>query len=88
MLNELVNINPEHLNEATKKLFDTIMQVIDERNLAIEMLIDLYGCPCELDDFNLKKENLEYCSKNCSVDEEVFRECWIRYFRQKGGKYE
>ena len=47
---------------------------------AIEMLID-YNLPCDIDNFNIK--NSDYCSSNCSVDEEVFKKCWLKYIEQE-----
>lgn len=47
---------------------------------AIELLIE-YNMPCEMNDFVNK--NVDYCSSNCSVDEEVFKKCWLRYIEQE-----
>lgn len=47
---------------------------------AIELLIE-YNMPCEINDFMNK--NVDYCSSNCSVDEEVFKKCWLRYIEQE-----
>ena len=43
---------------------------------AIELLIE-YNIPCEMNDFMNK--NVDYCMDNCSVDEEVYKKCWLRY---------
>ena len=46
----------------------------------IELLIE-YNMPCEMNDFMNK--NVDYCSSNCSVDEEVYKKCWLRYIEQE-----
>lgn len=51
-------------------------------NKALEILVD-YQLPCEIDNFNIKDENIDYCSRNCSVDEKIFIECWNRYIEQQ-----
>ena len=48
-------------------------------NKVLTMLANYYP-PCELDGFMDK--NTEYCSINCGVDEEIFKECWDRYITQ------
>ena len=48
---------------------------------AIEILIELYGVPCELDGF-MDKE-IEYCSRNCSANEEIFKKCWKKYIERR-----
>ena len=48
---------------------------------AIEILIELYGVPCEIDGFMDKEVN--YCMKNCSVDEKTFKRCWKRYIERR-----
>ena len=45
----------------------------------LTMLANHYP-PCEIDGFMDK--NTEYCSINCEVDEEIFKECWDRYIIQ------
>lgn len=52
----------------------------EEYDKALEILVDFYP-PCERDGFMDK--NVEYCSMNCGVDEEVFKECWKRYIKQE-----
>ena len=49
-------------------------------NKAIELLIE-YNIPCEMNDFMNK--NVDYCSSNCGVDEEVYKKCWLRYIEQE-----
>ena len=46
---------------------------------ALKILIE-YGLPCDIDDFMNK--NVDYCSMNCGVDEEVFKKCWDKYIEQ------
>lgn len=57
-------------NELLKKKLDK----------AIELLIE-YNTPCEMNDFMNK--NVDYCSSNCGVDEEVYKKCWLRYIEQE-----
>lgn len=47
---------------------------------SLEMLAE-WGPPCELDGFMDKHS--DYCEKNCSVDEVVFKKCWLMYIEDK-----
>ena len=49
-------------------------------NKAIELLIK-ENLPCDIENFNIR--NADYCSSNCSVDEEVFKKCWLKYIEQE-----
>lgn len=49
-------------------------------NKALEILSE-YCMPCEIEDF--ADRNTDYCSINCSVDNEVFKKCWNRFIEQK-----
>lgn len=51
-------------------------------NKALQLLTG-YNLPCDIDDFNTKEENIDYCSQNCSVDESIFVKCWNRYIEQE-----
>ena len=51
-------------------------------NEALKILSE-YQLPCEIDDFNMRDENIDYCSDNCSVDDELYPKCWDRYIQQK-----
>lgn len=64
------NYNLQQENELLKKKLDK----------AIELLIE-YNMPCEMNDFMNK--NVDYCSSNCGVDEEVYKKCWLRYIEQE-----
>lgn len=70
---DLLRLNKK-LNKENKKLKEKYKK-------ALTMLSD-YSCPCELDNFNTKEENIEYCSMNCSVDTDIFIKCWDRYIEQ------
>lgn len=48
---------------------------------AIEILIELYGVPCELNGF-MDKE-IDYCSRYCSEDNEIFKKCWKKYIERR-----
>lgn len=52
----------------------------EKYNKALELLSE-YQMPCDIDEFNVK--NADYCSSNCSVDEEVYKKCWNRYIEQE-----
>lgn len=54
-----------------------------EYEKAIEILIEC-NLPCEMNDF--MNRNVDYCSMNCGVDEEVFKKCWRKYIRQEIGE--
>lgn len=89
LLEEMHDVDISHLNKRATKLFYAIMQIADERDLlrtkynkALELLLN-YNMPCEIDGFNTKEENIEYCSRNCSVDDEVFIKCWDRFIEQE-----
>ena len=64
------------------KLQQENQKLKDKYNKALEILTE-YNLPCEIDKFNTKEENLDYCSKNCSVDEEIFVKCWDRFIEQE-----
>ena len=49
-------------------------------NKAIELLIK-ENLPCDIEEFNIR--NADYCSSNCSVDEEIFKKCWLKYIEQE-----
>ena len=70
--------------ETQKEQFNFVITYIEdlEKKLdkAIEMLLE-YHMPCEMNDFMNK--NIDYFSSNCSVDEEVFKKCWLRYIEQE-----
>lgn len=57
----------------------------EKYNKALELLSE-YQMPCDIDEFNIK--NTDYCSSNCSVDEEVYKKCWNRYIEQELDKEE
>lgn len=51
-------------------------------NKALQLLTD-YNLPCEIDEFNTKEENIDFCLQNCSVDESIYLKCWDRYIEQE-----
>lgn len=53
----------------------------EKYNKALQLLTE-YNLPCEIDNFNTKEENLDYCSRNCSVDEKTYIKCWNRFIEQ------
>lgn len=80
------------LNRETQRYFDMFAdESIKNYHLekkygkALELLKN-YNMPCDIDEFNIK--NADYCSMNCSVDEEVFKACWDLYIEQELEKVE
>lgn len=49
-------------------------------NQALSILSD-FNLPCELEGFMDK--NTDYCSLNCSMNDDVFNKCWNRYIEQE-----
>lgn len=74
-----------HLNKHS--LIKIIKELYERYDKALSIMAD-YSPPCEFDGFMDK--NTDYCSINCGVDEEVFKECWNRYIEQslQGNKEE
>ena len=75
------------LNREAQRYFDFFMDesiknhhLEEKYNKALELLSE-YNLPCEIDEFNIK--NADYCSMNCSVDEEVYKKCWNLYIEQE-----
>lgn len=69
----------EFYKDLSEQLQQENQQLKKEYDKALELLYE-YNMPCEIDGFMDK--NIEYCSINCSVDEEVFKNCWRRYIKQ------
>ena len=74
--------------DVQKEIIDIIKQLEQESqklkekyNKALQLLTE-YNLPCEIDNFNTKEENLDYCSRNCSVDEKTYIKCWDRFIEQ------
>ena len=91
---EMANRTIEHLKNNNKTLvaqkeeayriankeYEENQSLKEKYNQALSILAE-YSPPCELDGFMDK--NTDYCSINCGVDEDVFKECWNRYIEQK-----
>ena len=75
--------------EQFTKTHNESIDLVRKYNKALQLLSD-YNLPCEIDGFNTKEENIDYCSQNCSVDESIFVKCWDRFIEQelKGDKSE
>lgn len=69
----------EHLMLENRIQHDKINELKAKYNKVLTMLAN-YEPPCELNNF--MDRNTDYCFTNCSVDEEVFKECWDRYIDQ------
>ena len=70
LFQEMANWKEETQNLAKK--YNKALQLLTNCNL-----------PCEIDEFNIKEENIDYCLQNCSVDEAIFIKCWDRYIEQE-----
>lgn len=88
-----INVPDEHFfleyNTEIYKIIEENQILTKKYNKALKLLTG-YNLPCEIDSFNTKEENIDYCSQNCSVDESIFVKCWDRYIEQelKGDKSE
>lgn len=65
----------ERENEELKKQLDC----------ALCLLSEMYP-PCEKDGFMDKHS--DYCERNCGVDEEIFKKCWLMYIKDKVSEVE
>jgi len=72
--------NYNKVNPYAKKFKEENELLKKKLDKAIEMLIE-YQMPCDIDEFWNK--NIDYCMDNCSVDEEVYKKCWLRYIKQE-----
>ena len=81
-----INVPDEHFfleyNTEIYKIIEENQMLIKKYNKALQLLID-YNLPCDIDDFNTKEENIDYCFQNCSVDESVYLKCWDRFIEQE-----
>lgn len=64
------------------ELLEENQELKKQLDCALKILSEMYP-PCEIDSFNMKEENLEYCSQNCSVDEAIFVKYWNRFIEQE-----
>lgn len=65
-----------------QKLQEENKKLTKKYNKALQLLADC-NLPCDIDNFNTKEENIDYCSQNCSVDESIFIKCWDRFIEQE-----
>lgn len=81
-----INVPDEHFfleyNTEIYKIIEENQMLIKKYNKALQLLTD-YNLPCDIDDFNTKEENIDYCFQNCSVDESVYLKCWNRFIEQE-----
>jgi len=74
--------------EHNQDILDTLyeLDILNKKyEKALELLSD-YNMPCDIDNFNMKDENIDYCSMNCGNDKEIFKKCWDRYITQNLSK--
>ena len=70
--------------ENRKKYIEILKQENSELQTKYDKTLEVlceYCTPCEIEDFADKNE--DYCSKNCSTDEEKIKQCWNRFIEQK-----
>ena len=81
-----INVPDEHFfleyNTEIYKIIEENQILTKKYNKALQLLTD-YNLPCDIDDFNTKEENIDYCFQNCSVDESVYLKCWDRFIEQE-----
>lgn len=65
--------------EDFKRIKQENQQLKEKYNKALSILAN--EPPCEIDGFMDK--NTDYCSINCGVDDEIFKECWNKYIEQE-----
>lgn len=78
-----IKIQEEYISKLhleAQKYFDNMMDAENKYNKALELLVE-NDLPCNKDNFMDK--NIHYCSMNCSLDEEIFKNCWNRYIEQE-----
>ena len=68
--------------EQFTKTHNESIDLVRKYNKALQLLAK-DSLPCDIDDFNTKKENIDYCFQNCSVDESVYLKCWDRFIEQE-----
>lgn len=64
-------------SKESKLLLDYITNLQQKYDKVLELLVD-FDLPCENDDFNTTA-GLDYCSKNCSNDDEQYKKCWNKF---------
>lgn len=81
-----INVPDEHFfleyNTEIYKIIEENQILTKKYNKALKLLTG-YNLPCDIDDFNTKEENIDYCFQNCSVDESVYLKCWDRFIEQE-----
>lgn len=83
--------NGKLMYKTVKSVMEPILNdykhVQEKYNEALKQLIR-YNIPCEIDGFNEKDENIDYCSENCGVDDNIYFKCWDRFIEQELDKGE
>lgn len=67
-------------NETLQKHCRTAEKLQRQLDSALGILSEM-NPPCEFDNFMNK--HIDYCSKNCGADEEIFKKCWLMYIEDK-----
>lgn len=83
MSNEYYNSLEEwmfRLINKNKQLLEENKELKEKYNLALTLLLE-YDMPCEKDDF--MNNDIDYCEMNCSVDNEIFKNCWSKFIEDK-----
>lgn len=84
VVGSLTEYGRKNIKYHVNKLQQENKQLKDKYNKSLKLLAE-YNLPCEIDSFNNKEENLNYCSENCSTDEIIFMKCWNRFIEQELG---
>lgn len=76
--------NPKKQVEFYKDLSEQLESENKELKKQLDCALGLLSenCPpCEKDGFMDKHS--DYCERNCGVDEEIFKKCWLMYIKDK-----
>lgn len=65
----------------------TLQEIEKKYQYALQMLVDIYGPPCEMitkgEEF--MNSDIDRCMTACGVEDEVLKECWNRYIERELG---
>lgn len=70
--------NDDYLKEQT--LAKENQELKKQLDFALKLLSEMHP-PCERDGFMDRYS--DYCQRNCGVDEEIFKKCWLLYIEDK-----
>lgn len=70
-----------NLRKENKQLLKENEELNKQLDFALKLLSKM-SLPCEKDEFFMNKHN-DYCEKNCGLDEEFFKKCWLFYIDER-----